>query len=115
MADQAQASRADLEQAISLIMKSQENILGIQRKLDTANADLAAHWVGTSRAAFVKVTIAWHERMDVILQSLTKLAESVQSNNKNYDLFNQQEEERFNKIAAMIDADLDANLKSTGK
>ncbi|MEV2266815.1 WXG100 family type VII secretion target [Nonomuraea africana] len=106
MADQAQASRADLEQAITRIMDAQSNVLAIQRRLDAANQDLHAHWEGGSRAAFVKVAKAWHERMDVILQSLTNLANSIQSNNKNYDLFNQQETERFNKIAAMIDADV---------
>lgn len=106
MADQAQASRADLEQAISRIMQAQTNVLAIQRKLDGANQDLAAHWVGGSREAFVRVAKAWHERLDVILRSLTNLAESIQANNKNYDLFNAQEEERFNRIAALIDADV---------
>ncbi|MEV4161157.1 WXG100 family type VII secretion target [Nonomuraea dietziae] len=111
MADQAQVSRADLEQAISWIMKSQENILGIQRRLDTANMDLKVHWAGQSRMAFEKVHKLWHERMDVILQSLTNLAETIQANNANYDLFNKTEEERFNKIAAMIDADPNSFVK----
>ncbi|MEU6996986.1 WXG100 family type VII secretion target [Nonomuraea sp. NPDC046570] len=105
MADQAQVSRADLEQAVSWILNSQTNILNIQRNLDTANLDLKVHWVGASRQAFEGVHKLWHERMDLILTSLANLAQTIQDNNKNYDLFNQEEEQRINKIAQLIAAD----------
>ncbi|MGV9772956.1 WXG100 family type VII secretion target [Streptosporangium sp. NPDC003464] len=104
MAQQTQVSEADLVAAINWIEESAGRIRDIQKKLDTAGAELKVNWVGQSHAAFDKVHRLWHQRIDVILGSLQTLAENIGSNNKNYAAFNQEREQAINQIEALINA-----------
>lgn len=104
MAQQTQVSEADLVAAINWIEESAVRIRDIQKKLDTAGAELKVNWVGQSHAAFDKVHRLWHQRIDVILGSLQTLAENIGSSNKNYAAFNQEREQAINQIEALINA-----------
>ncbi|MFI6293144.1 WXG100 family type VII secretion target [Nonomuraea sp. NPDC050790] len=99
---QTQVSQADLTAAIHLIEKAAEDIRKIQLNLDMAGASLKSNWVGESHAAFNAVHIKWHERMDVILGSLRRLAASIQGSGKNYAEFNRERTEALNSIANLI-------------
>jgi WXG100 family type VII secretion target len=101
---QTQVSESDLKAAITLIEDAAGRLRTIQRNLDTAGATLKASWVGQSEAAFDAVHRKWHERMDVILGSLSRLAQNIGSSNTNYAAFNQERTEAINKIAQMINA-----------
>ncbi|MGP3911805.1 WXG100 family type VII secretion target [Nonomuraea sp. NBC_00507] len=101
---QAQVSESDLKSAIMLIEDAAERLRGIQRNLDTAGVTLKAHWVGQSEAAFDAVHKKWHERMDVVMGSLARLAQNIGTSNTNYAAFNQERTEAINQIAAMINA-----------
>ncbi|MFG2077428.1 WXG100 family type VII secretion target [Nonomuraea maritima] len=101
---QTQVSESDLKAAITLIEDAAQRLRDIQRNLDTAGVTLKAHWVGQSEAAFDAVHKKWHERMDVILGSLTRLAQNIGTSGTNYAAFNQERTEAINKIAQMISA-----------
>jgi WXG100 family type VII secretion target len=101
---QTQVSEADLKAAIALIEDAATKLRTIQRNLDTAGATLKTSWVGQSEAAFHAVHVKWHERMDVILASLHRLAESIGTSGKNYAAFNQERTEAMNHIAQLISA-----------
>ncbi|WP_433437718.1 WXG100 family type VII secretion target [Nonomuraea sp. CA-141351] len=101
---QTQVSEADLKAAITLIEDAAERLRGIQLNLDTAGITLKHHWVGQSQAAFDAVHKKWHERMDVILGSLRRLAENIGTSNTNYASFNQERTEAINQIANLINA-----------
>jgi WXG100 family type VII secretion target len=108
----AQVSESDLQAAIDWIGQAAERIRGIQRTLDAAGTDLSVQWQGQSHHAFNKVHVLWHERIDVILGTLQRLAESIQSNNKNYANFNADAVMEINKIEALINAGPPASLRS---
>lgn len=101
---QSQVSESDLKAAITLIEDAAERLRGIQRNLDTAGVTLKTHWVGQSEAAFDAVHKKWHERMDVVLGSLRRLAENIGTNNTNYRAFNEERAQAINQIAALINA-----------
>ncbi|MEV1168955.1 WXG100 family type VII secretion target [Nonomuraea sp. NPDC049784] len=101
---QTQVSEADLKAAITLIEDAAERLRGIQLNLDQAGISLKHHWVGQSEAAFDAVHKKWHERMDVILGSLRRLAENIGTSNTNYASFNQERTEAINQIANLINA-----------
>ena len=103
-APETQVKESDLIKAVELIETAATEIRGIQSRLDNAGVTLKAHWVGDSHRAFDAVHLKWHERMDVILQSLNRLAEHVGSSNKNFAQFNQERVEATNHIANMINA-----------
>ncbi|WP_433366010.1 WXG100 family type VII secretion target [Streptosporangium sp. CA-115845] len=104
VAQQAQVSEHDLQEAINWIGDSAERIRTIQRNLDTAGAELHVNWAGQSHHAFAKIHRLWHERIDVILLSLQELAKSIQMNNQNYRAFNEQATASINQIEGLINA-----------
>ncbi|SEG99433.1 WXG100 family type VII secretion target [Nonomuraea solani] len=101
---QTQVSEADLKAAIQLIEDAAIRLRGIQQTLDTAGLELKTSWVGQSEAAFDAVHKKWHERMDVILGSLRRLAENIGTSNTNFAAFNQERTEAINQIANLINA-----------
>ncbi|MFC4015653.1 WXG100 family type VII secretion target [Nonomuraea purpurea] len=107
---QSQVSESDLRAAVQLIEDAAERLRGIQRNLDTAGVTLKANWVGQSEAAFDAVHKKWHERMDVVLNSLRELAEKVGASNTNYAAFNQERLEATNQIAALINQKFESRL-----
>ncbi|MER6003217.1 WXG100 family type VII secretion target [Nonomuraea angiospora] len=107
---QAQVSESDLIAAVTRIEDAAERLRGIQQQLDQAGVSLKAHWLGQSEAAFDAVHKKWHERMDVILGSLRRLAENIGTSNKNYQAFNQERTEAMNQIANMINVQFDSRL-----
>ncbi|GAA0846678.1 hypothetical protein GCM10009525_66140 [Streptosporangium amethystogenes subsp. fukuiense] len=104
MAQQAQVKEQDLQDAINWIGDAAERIRAIQRNLDTAGAELRVNWQGQSHHAFNKVHLLWHDRIDVILESLQNLARSIQANNKNYRAFNEAATAEISKLEGLINA-----------
>ncbi|WP_431915744.1 WXG100 family type VII secretion target [Nonomuraea jabiensis] len=107
---QAQVSESDLIAAVTRIEDAAERLRGIQQQLDQAGINLKVHWLGQSEAAFDAVHKKWHERMDVILGSLRRLAENIGTSNKNYQAFNQERTEAMNQIANMINVQFDSRV-----
>lgn len=101
---QTQVSESDLKAAVTLIEDAAVQLREIQRNLDTAGVTLKIHWVGQSEAAFDAVHKKWHERMDVVLGSLQRLAQNIGTNNTNYAAFNEERTQAINQIAALINA-----------
>ncbi|MFC5826693.1 WXG100 family type VII secretion target [Nonomuraea insulae] len=101
---QTQVSESDLKAAVTLIEDAAVQLREIQRNLDTAGVTLKTHWVGQSEAAFDAVHKKWHERMDVVLGSLQRLAQNIGTNNMNYAAFNEERTQAINQIAALINA-----------
>ncbi|MDX3106276.1 WXG100 family type VII secretion target [Nonomuraea angiospora] len=109
-APQTQVSEADLIAAVTRIEDAAERLRGIQRQLDQAGVNLKVHWVGQSEAAFDAVHKKWHERMDVILGSLRRLADNIGTSNKNYKAFNQERTEAINQISNLINAQFNSRI-----
>ncbi|MGV9377209.1 WXG100 family type VII secretion target [Nonomuraea sp. NPDC003707] len=107
---QAQVSESDLIAAVTRIEDAAERLRGIQLQLDQAGVSLKTHWLGQSEAAFDAVHKKWHERMDVILGSLRRLADNIGTSNKNYQAFNQERTEAANQIANLINQKFDSRL-----
>ena len=100
----AQVSESDLREAIDWISQSAERIRGFQRSLDTAGAELSVNWQGESHEAFKRIHLQWHERFDVILASLQRLAENIRASNQNYAEFNANAVQEISKIESLINA-----------
>ncbi|WP_049570661.1 WXG100 family type VII secretion target [Nonomuraea sp. SBT364] len=101
---QTQVSAADLIAAVNLIEEAATRLRTLQSNLDMAGAELKTSWAGQSEAAFAAVHIKWHERMDVILGSLARLAQNIGTSNKNFAAFNEEREQAMNHIANLISA-----------
>ncbi|MEU4571949.1 WXG100 family type VII secretion target [Nonomuraea sp. ATR24] len=101
---QTQVSASDLIAAVNLIEEAATRLRTVQRNLDTAGAELKVSWAGQSEAAFSAVLIKWHERMDVVLQSLQRLAANIGTTNKNVAAFNEERQQAMNHIANLISA-----------
>jgi WXG100 family type VII secretion target len=99
---QTQVSKRDLEDAIRFINAAAVELSGIQRRLDAAGVALATGWKGESAHAFNAVHKKWHDRMDVILRSLQRLAENIGASNKNYAEFNAERTQAANRIHSLI-------------
>ncbi|MEU6713219.1 WXG100 family type VII secretion target [Nonomuraea sp. NPDC046802] len=107
---QSQVSEADLKAAVQLIEDAAIKLRAYQKNLDEAGVQLKVHWVGQSEAAFDAAHKKWHERMDIILGSLHRLADNIGASNTNYASFNEERTAAMNQISNLINAGFDSRL-----